>query len=73
MNADGSNQTALTTNSSQDWTPAWSPDGKKVVFWRKELGPDDDEIVKIGAGGANETTLTNNVMEDQWPDWQPLP
>ena len=32
MNADGSGQTRLTTNPAIDTSPAWSPDGTKILF-----------------------------------------
>lgn len=34
MNADGSNQEALTSSPADEKTPAWFPDGKKIVFAR---------------------------------------
>jgi dipeptidyl aminopeptidase/acylaminoacyl peptidase len=38
MNADGSNQTRLTTNSVDDEFPAWSPDGAKIAFFSNRDG-----------------------------------
>ena len=35
MNADGTNQIALTTNTIHDATPSWSPDGTQIVFTRE--------------------------------------
>jgi TolB protein len=35
MNADGTNQVALTTDIFNIATPSWSPDGKQVVFHRE--------------------------------------
>ncbi|MBU0491593.1 MAG: VCBS repeat-containing protein [Chloroflexi bacterium] len=32
MNADGSDQRRLTFNNADDFTPAWSPDGKQIAF-----------------------------------------
>jgi dipeptidyl aminopeptidase/acylaminoacyl peptidase len=32
MDADGSNQTNLTSNSADDEAPSWSPDGSKIAF-----------------------------------------
>jgi hypothetical protein len=36
MNPDGSNATRLTHNTGHDYDPAWSSDGQKIAFTRKE-------------------------------------
>ena len=43
MNGDGSGQRRLTRNLSGDFHPAWSPDGRKIVF----------ESRGVAAGGGN--------------------
>jgi Tol biopolymer transport system component len=35
MNADGTNQIALTANTFNDGTPSWSPNGTQIVFHRE--------------------------------------
>ena len=32
MDADGSNATRLTNNSTREYYPSWSPDGSKIAF-----------------------------------------
>ena len=32
MDIDGTNLRRLTTNSADDWSPAWSPDGGQIAF-----------------------------------------
>ena len=69
MNADGSNQTNLTNNSSQDKYPTWSPDGSKIAFYSMRDG--NDEIYVMNADGSNQTRLTNNSDSDKYPLWSP--
>ena len=69
MNADGTNQTALTTMYSR--SPSWSPDGTKIVFAREKEG--DFDIYTIDADGTDVAQITANPeVKDMDPDWQPL-
>jgi Tol biopolymer transport system component len=68
MNADGSNQSRLTTSPTGfDNDPAWSPDGKKIVFDR------DADLWEIAADGSDlrNVTSTPNAFYGS-ADWQPL-
>ena len=65
MNADGTNLTQLTNNTSRDIPPSWSPDGKRVAFVSDRDG--NDEIYVMNADGTNVTRLTNNDAYDSQP------
>ena len=69
MNADGSSQTRLTNNTSNDYEPVWSPDGKYIAFVSDRDG--NDEIYLMKADGSEQTRLTNNSVDDWYPVWQP--
>jgi Tol biopolymer transport system component len=75
MNADGSNQKQITFNALDDEAPAWSPDGKSIVFQRDfdpVRGQVDYDILTMRANGADERKLTNSpgVLEYD-PEWSP--
>ena len=59
-----------------DEDPAWSPDGRRVVFQRDFdllIGPDhrNYEVVTIKVSGGDERRLTNTPGRDGAPNWSP--
>jgi uncharacterized repeat protein (TIGR02543 family) len=61
--------TRLTNNPALDWTPAWSPDGTKIVFTSFRAG--GGEIFVMNADGSGVVQLTNNATYDRHPKWSP--
>ena len=70
MNADGSAQTQITSNSVADDYPDWSPDGKQLVFQRTRSSG-DEEIYKMKSDGSGITRVTNHLGDDLMPVWSP--
>lgn len=68
MNADGSNQTRLTTDAGPDVSPTWSPDGTKIAF---VAGRPIGEIYVMNADGSEQTKLTNIGGGVSTPAWSP--
>jgi Tol biopolymer transport system component len=75
MNADGSNPTQLTFNDLDDEDPAWSPNGRRIVFQRDfnaVRGEVDFDIFTMKADGTGEKNLTNSMgVMDFQPNWSP--
>ena len=69
MNADGSGQTRLTTNTAGDYEAHWSPDGSKIVFESERDG--NFEIYVMNADGSGQTKLSNHQAADYDPIWSP--
>jgi Tol biopolymer transport system component len=74
MNADGSHQKQITANIFDDENPAFSPDGRKIVFQRDldpVRGQSDYEIFVMKANGTGEKQLTKSPGLDLEPAWSP--
>jgi len=69
MNSDGTEQTRLTSNLTEDSSPAWSPDNSRIAFYSKRDG--NPEIYIMNADGTGQTRLTNNPADDVHPTWSP--
>jgi dipeptidyl aminopeptidase/acylaminoacyl peptidase len=67
MNADGSGQTPLTSDAAHDTSPAWSPDGTKIVFDSQR--DSNYEVYTMNTDGTGQTNLTNHSATDFRPDW----
>jgi len=70
MNADGSGQTRLTSNSVHDFRPAWSPDGEQIAFGVL-VSDSNAEVYVMNADGSGRTRLTNDPAGDSAASWQP--
>src|SRR5258708_38632579 len=70
MNADGTGSTRLTTGSSADCTPVYSPDDTNIVYTATVNSI--NQIWEINADGSNPVNLTGSSGPDNMePDWSP--
>jgi Tol biopolymer transport system component len=80
MNADGSGLRNLTHSPEHDFSPAWSPDGREIVFVRSRATlpwsgppnvPGDEEIYVMNADGSDQRNLTRTPGSDWSAAWSP--
>jgi len=69
MRSDGSDPQRLTSNDANDTVPAWSPDGREILFESDRDG--NGEIYVMNSDGNKQVNLTNHPAEDGTPSWSP--
>lgn len=69
MNVDGSNKRRVTKCKGGNFHPAFSPDGKKIVFHSIRDGV--RQIYVINVDGTGETRLNNDKFENRDPSFSP--
>jgi Tol biopolymer transport system component len=67
MNADGSAQSRITTNTSFDARPAWSADGKKIAWESQQDGT--NAVWVMNGDGSGQTRLSPHAAME--PAWSP--
>ena len=72
MNADGSGQVPITTDSSNNMRPDISPDGTRIAFASTRSG-NHLEIFVMDANGDHVRKLTDTgpAISNTWPRWSP--
>ena len=60
----------LTTDSSDDFSPALSPDGREVAFHSWRSGSRDIYVMPLDGGPVTAVTATSRLQEAE-PDWSP--
>ena len=68
MSADGSSQRQLSLNTSQNFDPVVSPDGRHIVWGSRNTG--NTNLWRMNIDGGNPKQITNGVG-DYLPDYSP--
>ncbi|MBI5824072.1 MAG: PD40 domain-containing protein [Chloroflexi bacterium] len=75
MRADGSNLIKLTDNSANNYSPIWSPDGKRIAFTSDRTDQIDHtgnvDIFVMNSDGKELTQLTDTPGYDDFLAWSP--
>jgi hypothetical protein len=74
INPDGTGRVRLTataSGNSGNRNPAWSPDGRRIVFESDVATPGFNDVYVMNADGSGATNLTNAPSWDAMPTWSP--
>lgn len=71
MNADGTGVRALTSGESYDSNPSFSPNGRQVVFDRRDGSGGASDIYVVGIDGGDPRRLTDDPGKDYDPVYAP--
>ena len=72
MKADGTGLTQLTTGPEANFDPAWSPDGKRIVFTSLRDGYKQIYVLNLDARIETRLTNTPSEIETSEPVWSPF-
>jgi len=61
----------LTSNRDEERAPAWSPDGKRILFCCRRGSKPDFDLCVMNADGTGEVRLTDSPLADLTPSWSP--
>ena len=66
---DGGQATSVLGEYASAFSPAWSPDGREIVFTSRDAG--GRGIFAIGSDGEGMRHLTQNPARERYADWSP--
>lgn len=69
MRSDGSDPVRVTDTQDNETSPAWSPDGRRLLFVSDRNGNRD--VYVMNADGNEQTNLSKHASEDWTPSWSP--
>lgn len=73
VGADGREEQRLTESQANDYSPAWSQDGRLIAFASDRSNPNEHEIeiYLMNANGDDVRRITENEVWDGEPAWRP--
>jgi Tol biopolymer transport system component len=74
VNADGTGLERLTDDPGVEERPAWSPDGRRIVYGgypRGWSGVEDASVWIMNADGSGKAQLTKGAVRGIYPSWSP--
>jgi TolB protein len=68
-NADGTDESVLTSSGFADSEATWSPDGERIAFTSRR--GNNTDVYVMNADGSGQTRLTTDPANDYQPAWSP--
>ena len=70
IDAEGSEPVNLTNEEQENWQPAWSADGRRLLY-AAGTGPHAYDIWVLDLDSSERRRLTTHEARDEHPSWRP--
>ena len=67
----GGSRFNVTDNTTNDYTPSYSPNGKEIVYRNTGFNGRHNEIYTIKVGGGGRVQVTNDTKNERDPSYSP--
>ncbi len=71
VNADGTGKKLVLNDTSKQWSPSFSPDGKSIVYVSYPEEKNKEDLFKLDISGASRAQLTFDGIKKNYPVWGP--
>lgn len=68
---EGRNLTNITQSSNNDWTPRFSPNGNKIIYFTYFPENDNYDIFIMNEDGSRKRNITNTSYYEKYPQFSP--
>ena len=69
MPVGGGEPIRLTSDTTDDFAPRWSPDGKRIAFHSRRVNPRDRDVYVMNADGGDIVRITTDTLDESYPNW----
>ena len=67
----GGDPIRLTSDTTDDFAPKWSPDGRFIAFHSRRANPRTRDVYVMNADGRDIVQVSTDTLDESYPRWSP--